>query len=233
MLKFRTKNGELLCERISFNVPNYLDTDISEDFYERVFSLSDDELLTRLKNAIDTESQMEEPDEEYLEELELKVSMVKARSDFSTCNSDIRTDRAVRSFAIGLDMVTPTNVCKEFVALYDIAVKYCHTYSADSADWSEQRKADFVAIRKAMIDCFVSVMGTWVKSGFELKLTSKAVNGFLHSLYFIDNKTDKTKKRFSMWKTLDIYQGFKAYMMSINTVTGVTKAEKTVTIKVF
>ena len=218
MLTFKTtKEGELIIDRVGFRTPVYLKPELAEEFRHQVFSLSDEQLITRLS---DTESINYDVD---------KLNMAEdARETYNGTYS-----KGVRCFAIGLNMIKADAVPECFTQIYNDIVSYAKTYKNSTA-WGETRTAHFNRIRDAIVSAFPVWFAGWMKEGFELKITAKAVNDFISKSYHTVNSNSKDSHRDTVYKTENPYKVFQFVMMSINTCTGVTRAEKSKkTINVF
>lgn len=232
MLKITMKDGSVSAvSRIAFPMPIYIDAEKFDAFRDAVNALSDSELMDALKKA---QKEADEDSDEYAVATD-KINALNECGFFhgNDATADILSDGAVRAFCIGISFIPCKAVKRGFAQLYSDAIEYAVTYKESTA-WTAQRKQDFNALKDAMCTLFNDTFSAWKKDGFELKLSSKAVNSFLDALYHpVNGNVKKGTERVTKMKREDIYSAYRLYMMSVNMCTGVFAEEKVKTITTF
>lgn len=216
MLKIKYDNeGTMTIDRVSFPAPCYIDGETLKDFRDSVFAVADDALFKSLEPDLSANEGDEEEQEKAFKLRELRASGLRSYACW---------EREHYAFAIGIDFIPCKAVPEEYSEVHTLAIRYARTYKGVES-WSDERKAEFKKLKTAMSECFMKIFRDVLKEGFELKLSSKAVAGYVHTLYHTSNQ-NKKGSRGTMWKAESIYKGFKFYMQAINVCTGVAHDEK-------
>lgn len=234
MLSIKVKDEVITVSRIACKTPNYISD--SEAFQKMVYALADDNQRTALKriisdgekeDATDTAKQAGEKAEEKLEAI--------VKSGLSLSDEVLNANRLARAFAIGIGFIKCNQVLMGFDKVYDLAMKYAVTYK-ESTSWTQERKDDFTKIREAWTTLFQDSFGEYMNKGYQLKLSSKAINTWLDAMYTYTDKNGgkgTAKTRATAYKRANIYEAFKLAMQAVNVCTGASFAEKVTTITVF
>lgn len=242
MLKFReTKDADnnvtITVERIGFRRPAYIadDAEVLKAFRAEVNKSADYATFTALLNTVSNAT-----DADKAEKAETKLDAMR-KCSFATATGIDTNNRLAKAVSIGLGwrkLSKEEGIPEEFAKVYDLGVAYAKKHLG-ICTWGADRKADFNAVRDAMVVCFDKLSDGQRKEGFSFKLSAKSVESFIAKLYTELAKTDSGKKgktpvSGSKFVVLDIRSAFSAYMVCVNGCTGVVLPEgKTVTLKPF
>lgn len=233
MLKIKKTANGLAATRINFVIPCYINVDQRNNFKNSVYALADYVLVDKLNKTANIIAETDE-DQKKADVATEKLECISGLELSS--NADWTSDnKLARCFAIGIGFIKSEAVPHGFVEIYDKAISYAKTYKESTA-WDEERKDKFTEIRDDLESWFNVTFSNdeRMKEGFSLKISSKAMNGFLDSLYFLENRNQsKGTERTTFWMKKSLQDAFVEAMKAINASTGVINEKKGKTIKVF